>query len=213
MNGSITRLILRFIWEGAVKKQIILAGSLLSIVLSATVTNEIINSTEDGSTSLSSVSSDGRAPASAPTGTSEWEDQVAQSISKMPLSETMKIGRKPSSLDRLRIEFLEGKYAVRLNTDGRLQNVEFSQVDGGQDQPKYVNDRETFLQNYRELLPEKFERAERSVSKQVDQNFVEIYKLVGSNQQVLGTAEFQLDPAGRLISLAILPSGLVAQSR
>lgn len=183
-----------------------IATALLSVVFLVTVTNNSLLSAEDvrvGEGTLSSrIPASDRQVASVPTGTSDWEDQMVSRLSKLSVSENLQVGRRPSSLERLTLEFLEGKYAVRLE-NGKIRELSFSDSSQSGDRPKYVLDRTAFLDQNRDLLPVHFAESKRAGIKTNELEVIESYDLVDKSSATVAKVEFHMDKSGRLISMKI----------
>lgn len=151
----------------------------------------------------SQIQSQTRNVASVPTGTSQWEDEMVARMAKLDVDDAEKVGRRPSSLDRLRFEFLEGKYAVRLE-NGKIDELEFADPSQSGDFPKFVNDRVKFLEINRDLLPVQFVKSVRTKSAKQGDQTVERYNLLNTSDVPVAKVEFHLDSAGRLLSMKVL---------
>lgn len=150
-----------------------------------------------------------RNPAAVPTGTSEWEDEMVARMAKLELHEVDRVGRRPSSLDRLTFEFLEGKYAVRLE-NGKIRELEFSDPSHTGDRPKYVTDRARFIEENRDLLPVQFAKSVRLDATKAGSEVVESYNLLNQADVPVAKVQFHLDSAGRLLAMKIIRSRVAA---
>ncbi|MCM2283064.1 MAG: hypothetical protein NDI61_14575 [Bdellovibrionaceae bacterium] len=204
----------------AEQAKVLVTTSLISVLFLVTLANNALLSapvaTVMDEASMSSVaageqvvSSRGpaseRNPAAVPTGTSQWEDEMVARMAKLELSASEKVGRRPSSLDRLTFEFLEGKYAVRLE-NGKIRELEFSDAAQAGDRPKYVNDRRQFLNENRDLLPVQFVKSVRSETSRDGGELIESYDLLNTANVPVAKVRFHLDSAGRMISMKVLRS-------
>jgi hypothetical protein len=183
-----------------------LAMGLVSLLFLVTLANNSLLSAPDvqvGSSSLSSrdPASD-RSFASVPTGTSDWEDQMVSRLSKLSIARDVQMGRRPSTLDRLTLEFLEGKYSVRLE-NGKIRELSFADSSQSGDRPKYVMDRTAFLDQNRDLLPVPFQGAVKAGMVQDSEQTIESYDLVDKSSTTVAKVEFRMDKSGRLLSMKI----------
>lgn len=194
--------------------KVLVTTSLISVLFIVTLANNSIMSARpvvaDGSSSLSSrTPASLRDPAAVPLGTSQWEDDMVARMAKLDVSEVEKVGRRPSSIDRLTFEFLEGKYAVRLE-NGKINELEFSDGARSGDRPKYVNDRARFLEENRDLLPVQFSKSVIIDAKPSGAETVESYSLVNSADVTVAKVEFHLDSSGRLLSMKVVRTRVAA---
>jgi hypothetical protein len=183
------------------------AYGLASVILAATLVNVFLPKSHgsfDGveisgndravqSRSLASVGESGRGLRDP-----NYEQSLARKLSKLSSRDIASVGRMPSFEDRLRFGYLEGKYALRMNS-GKIQEIEFASAP---DAPKYLNDRVQFLTLYKDLLPVDFEQA-RNVGREVmPKKIHETYQLV-QNDRVEAEVRFELDLYGRLLSMKV----------
>lgn len=183
-----------------------IATALVSLIFLVTLANNSLLSAPDvevGQASYASTvpRSGSRAIASVPTGTSDWEDQMVSRLSKLSLNNSKEFGVRPSALDKLTLETLEGRYAVRLE-NGKIRELNFA--NGGTEQATPINDRAAFLNQNRELLPVSYNSLMKVESKTDGDDTVEAYELV-DNTVANNKAKvwFRIDSSGRLISMKI----------
>lgn len=180
--------------------------SLASIVLIATAVNYVLPTSEKAvdpnmamnssgvhSRSLASVGDVGRTLRDP-----QFERTLAKKLSKMSSRDLASVGRTPTFEDRLRFEYLEGKYAVRMAA-GKVKEIEFASFP---DAPKYLNDRAEFLRSYEELMPVKFDTAKSASREVMPKKIHETYQLV-QNDKVEAEVQFELDLYGRLLSMKV----------
>lgn len=179
---------------------------LASVVLVATVVNFVSSPSETSESKMMAQNSHGvQSRSLASVGTvarslrdANFEKSLASKLSKMSSRDIASVGRVPTFEDRLRFEYLEGKYSVRMH-DGKLKEIEFA---SSPDSPKYLNDRAGFIKSYKGLMPVSFDSA-KSVSREVmPQKIYETYQLV-QNDSIAGEVQFELDLYGRLISMKV----------
>ncbi len=198
----------------AEQTKLLISTSLISILFLVSLANnsmlEPVDVVEVSSVELPSISSDGRGPASAPTGTSAWEDNVASRLSNMSLKEVAAVGRAPSLLEKLAFGFLEGKYTLRLES-GKIRELAFTDSAHPGQQPKSLSDRVRFLTENRELLPVDFDRPQRIESHQSGDATVESYNLLNRSSIPVAKVRFHLDSEGRLLSMKVELSRLAAR--
>jgi hypothetical protein len=182
--------------------KIALSTSLLSVVVLVTLANKNLMSGDSAEPVRVS-----RAIASVPTGTSDAEDSLVRALAKKELG-SHAIGRRPSSLEALRFGTLEGKYAIRLSDEGKLAELEFtSNSESGDlsetDRPKHIQNRAEFISQNHELMPVAFDKAVWIEVEPSGDSTTEIYQLVNEVSRPVGTVEFKLDKAGRMLSMKV----------
>ncbi len=174
-----------------------LSTSLLSVVVLVTLANRgLMNSAAPVE-----VVRGARAIASVSTGTSNAEDILVRELAKHDLNQ-VSMGRQPSSIESLAFGQLEGKYAVRLE-DGKLAELEFSDVTSQGDRPKHIDDRGVFLDSHRDILPVAYDKSIRIDSQSSHGTTTEIYQLVNEVSRPVANVEFHLDSAGRMLSMRV----------
>ena len=186
-----------------------LSTSLLSIVVLVTLANKNLMSSDAGAEPVRA----GRGIASVPTGTTDAEDSLVRVLAKKELS-SHAVGRRPSSLEKLSFGTLEGKYAVRLD-NGKLAELEFSNNTGGDsetDRPKHIQNRAEFIDQNHELMPVAFDKAVWIEREPSGESVTEIYQLVDKVSRPVGTVEFKLDSAGRMLSMKVASTQLAAST-
>ncbi len=184
----------------------ILAGSALFFVLalSLIVNHKVFDKNE--ASSLSLASSDvkqtrGIASVSpAEISIKKMKFQLNRELVTSRVRKAASVGSRPTDLDNLTFGLLEGKYAVRLES-GKLAQLEFSDAQGNGDRPKYINDRKSFIQSYKTLLPVDFESVQALPS--TGEKGVEIFNLISSDLSRVGQVHFKVDDSGRLISMKV----------
>jgi hypothetical protein len=187
--------------------KLVISTSLLSVLILATVANSNILSTANDQRSHTETSS-GRGVASVQTGTSAWEDRLAEKLAVTSLKEDSSFGRTPSSTEQFTFGALEGKYSVRFE-NGKVQEFSFAEPKSGQ-QPIIVVDRVAFLKSYSSVLPVRFAKVERAeVTKEAEQT-TERYNLIDAKGLFVGLVEFRLDLTNRVLSMRYLDSRLAA---
>lgn len=185
--------------------KLVISTSLASILILVTVANSHILS-RDSQTETQSVS--GRGVASVQTGTSAWEDRLAEKLAHTSIKDMALMGRAPSSTEQFTFGALEGKYAVRFE-NGKVREFEFANPQSEQ-HPIIVVDREAFLKSHRSVLPVQFDKVEKTEVTKQDQQTFERYSLVDSNGHHVGAVEFRLDQTNRVLSMRYLDSRLAA---
>jgi hypothetical protein len=177
--------------------KIALSTSLLSVVILMTLANRNLMSN-----SAPAEMKPSRAIASVPTGTSDAEDSLVQTLAKHELSADSSMGRQPSSIESLAFGQLEGKYAVRL-ANGKLSELEFSDVTSQGDRPKHIDDRGHFLDSHRDILPVAYDKSIKIDSQTTGDSTLETYQLVNEVSRPVANVEFRLDAAGRMLSMRV----------
>lgn len=183
------------------RAKVALSTSLLSIVVLVTLANNDLMS----STQVEPVNQGGRGIASVSTGTSDAEDEFVRALARRDLQSEDAIGRKPSSLETLAFETLEGKYSVRLE-NGKLAELEFTETTTGDDSPKHIDDFAKFFDKNRELLPVAYDKPVRINHAAADGGEVkETYQLINEISRPVANVEVRKDAAGRLLSMRFVP--------
>lgn len=182
--------------------KLVVSTSLLSVLILATLANSNMLSGSHSETTQS------RGVASVQTGTSAWEDRLAEKLASTSLKQEAEIGRTPSSTEQFTFGALEGKYAVRFE-NGKVRELEFANPQSEQ-HPIIVVDRAAFLKSYGSVLPVQFEKVEKVDSTQESAQTLEHYNLLDANGHFVGAVEFTLDSTNRLLSMRYLDSRLAA---
>ncbi len=176
--------------------KIALSTSLLSVVVLVTLANRnLMNNPVPEEVKQT------RGIASVSTGTSESEDSLVRTLAKHDL-DSQAMGRKPSSIEELAFGQLEGKYAVRL-ANGKLAELEFSDVTSQGDRPKHIDDRGNFLDSHRDLMPVSFDKSIKIDSVAQGDATLETYQLIDGVSRPVANVEFKLDAAGRMLSMRV----------
>lgn len=193
--------------QSAETRRVILGFSLASIVFVAIFLNEVLVKYNRGESvvAINYVHDDSRAVASAHPERviMSYDDYMSQQklIEHLQtLQAPAQYGRMPSSVDRMTVGDLEGKYRFVRDAHGMLTDIQFNDSTGSGDRPKYV-DPSKFLQDNQASFGIVFNRAEKN-QKQEKKN-LETYNLVGANDAVVGLAQIQYDQYGRLQSLHV----------
>ncbi|MDX9730953.1 MAG: hypothetical protein RBT63_04195 [Bdellovibrionales bacterium] len=181
--------------------------SLLSIVVIVTLANsqlltspEVVESREMAS--HGTVIAPSRGIASVPTGTSQNEDLLVQEMAAKTLSEISAIGRKPSALEKLSIETLEGKYAIRMNESQKISEIAIAE---NQIENPIAFDAK-FVESNREWMPVSFEKSVRVQNEESAAGKHQVYHLVNKFSMPVARVDVSLDGAGRLLNMKIVPT-------
>lgn len=186
--------------------------TLLSVLLVVGLANNSLFSGSGkagGETALSSqapAAGGDRSIASVPSGTSRFEEETVARLSKVSIQNPDGIGRSPSALERLTVEFLEGRYTVQLE-NGRVKELAFVNAESAGDgafAAKRIEDRARFLESNRELLPVEFTRTAKLQVVARDGEVIETYDLLDASKQSVAKVRFQLDTDNRLIAMTVL---------
>ncbi len=181
--------------------KIAVSTSLMSILVLVTLLNQNFGA------GLSSVHQpDQQVPsrgiASVSTGTSDAEDRLVSEIARRKISEPAAVGRKPSLLEKLAFESLEGKYAVRFQA-GKLEEIRLSRSVAIDQSPKQVLNRSAFLEEQRRLLPDDFHKSVRIQRLEEDGIVNETYQLVDRVSRPVGIVQFRLDQADGMLGMRV----------
>ena len=186
--------------------KIAIPASLLSIVVVVTLANSKLLNTPDvvQSREIASVGTliePSRGIASVPTGTSQNEDQLVKDMSSKALSE-VSAGRKPSALEKLSLETLEGKYAIRMDGSQKISEIEISE--------KQIANPVTFdakfIETNRSWMPVTFEKSVRIQSIQNEEGGRQTFHLVNGFSIPVARVDVRLDGLGRLLDLKVTPT-------
>ena len=187
--------------------------SLLSILTVVTLANsklltspEVIQSQELASEGT--LIKPSRGIASVPTGTSENEDQLVKEMATKTLSEISAVGRKPSALEKLTIETLEGKYAVRMDEGQKISEIQISDSQTNE----AIKFEANFLETNRQWMPVKFDKSVRVKNDDSFGGSKQMYHLVNKLSMPVAKVDVSLDSDGRLLSLKVIPT-TVAQAK
>lgn len=132
----------------------------------------------------------------------EWEHDLAQKLGQEPAIDERvpaSVSRNLSSLDQLRYGPLAGKYSVvnRLfKDDPKILEITYVDSYDVSDRPVFLNP-EDFLTQYKDLVAVPFE----TYSLQEKSQSAETFRLLDKTQKPTGTAVFQMDEDGRLLSV------------
>ena len=184
--------------------KIALSTSLLSVVVLVTLANRNLMTNE-----VPQDMKPTRGIASVSTGTSEVEDSLVRTLAKHEL-DLNSMGRQPSSIESLAFGQLEGKYAVRM-ANGKLAELEFSDVTSQGDHPKHIDNRAAFLDSHRDLLPVAYDKTIKIESQAQGETTLETYQLVNEVSRPVARVEFKLDAAGRMLSMRVAQLTVAAQ--
>lgn len=187
--------------------------SLLSILTVVTLANsklltspEVIQSQELASEGT--LIKPSRGIASVPTGTSDNEDQLVKEMAGKTLSEISAVGRKPSALEKLTIETLEGKYAVRMDDAQKISEIQISESQANE----AIKFESNFLETNRQWMPVTFDKSVRVQNDLFKSGSKQMYHLVNSLSMPVAKVDVSLDSDGRLLSLKVIPT-TVAQAK
>ena len=182
--------------------KLMVSTSLLSVLMFVTIANSSLFSSHINQTDLASnaVVESARGLASVQTGTSNWEDRVAQSLTSKSINDESQLGRRPSTLDQLTFGTLEGKYAVHMQ-NGKIHDINLADAGAS---PKIISNLASFLNDNKSLLlPANVAKAELQASTRDGEFRLQSFRLIGDDKQDLGLVEFRLDSGGRLLSMKV----------
>lgn len=160
--------------------------SLIAVVLGAVAVNEFVlkdNSTQDrGLASFGERNEPGQI---------KWEHELANDVSQ-DLQGTAHLSKKPSSVDRLMFEMLQGKYEAQLH-EGVITKL---QVQNSQTPVEISTDR--FLKSYGSIL----RSYDTYIVSNMDQNH-ELVLLKNKTGKDMGSFLIERDSEGRVVSIDI----------
>lgn len=187
--------------------KIAIPASLLSIVVVMTLANskllnnpDVVQSREIASEGT--IFTPSRGIASVPSGTSENEDQLIETMSNKTLGEIASVGRSPSALEKLSYETLEGKYAIRMDETQKISEIE---IDEKQiDSPVHFDSK--FIETNRAWMPVNFDKSIRVQNTSGDSGTHQTFHLVNKLSMPVAKVDVSLDTAGRLLALKVIPT-------
>ncbi len=186
--------------------KIAIPASLLSIivVVSLVANSKLLNGEETVQSreiaSVGTVIEPVRGIASVPTGTSQDEDQLVKEMASKALSDISSVGRSPSALEKLSLETLEGKYAIRMDEAQKISEIEISanQVSNP------VAFTSKFIESNRSWMPVSFEKSIRIQNTQNSEGGQQSFHLVNDLSIPLARVDVRLDGSGRLLALKVI---------
>lgn len=115
------------------------------------------------------------------------------------------IGTKsPNIEDRLRFEVLDGRYALRFNDNNKIKEIDFASTSSGFTTPKFIDNYESLLSDYKDILAVNFSNMELlEVEKTDDGALVQKIQLKTDVSKV-GEVDVKMDKYGRLLNLKIM---------
>lgn len=186
--------------------KIALSTSLLSIVILVTLANNnLMATTVETKGEPMRIS---RGIASVPEGTATFAStldvsnenpQLVKALAKRDLSPDASVGRKPSALEKLAFEVLEGKYAVRLR-DGIIDEIEL--VDAESSQAKEIKSLQAFINGQRDLLPH-YDRIVKVGSEHDGLSQIETYQLVNEVSIPVAKVQVRLGETGQFMGMRV----------
>lgn len=187
--------------------KIAIPASLLSIIVIVTLANSKLLSGEEPVqtreiASTGTVIQPARGIASVPTGTSKNEDELVKEMSNKALSDVSAVGRSPSAIEKLSLETLEGKYAIRMDEAQKISEIEISQNQIAH--PVAFSPR--FIEANRSWMPVSFDKSIRIQSSQNEEGGRQTFHLVNDLSIPVARVDVRLDGAGRLLALKVVPT-------
>ncbi len=186
--------------------KIAIPASLLSIVVVVTLANsKLLNAPDAVQTrelASQGVSGQSRGIASIQSGTSQNEDELVRAMSTKTLAEIAAVGRKPSALEKLSLETLEGKYAVRMNESQKISEIEISATQIAN--PVAFDSK--FIESNRAWMPVTYDKSIRVQNTESDSGARQTYHLVNSLSMPVARVDVSLDTEGRLLALKVIPT-------
>lgn len=186
--------------------KIAIPASLLSIVVVVTLANskllnspDVIESRDLASQGVTIAPS--RGIASIPAGTTESEDELVKTMSAKTLSEISSVGRKPSALEKLSLETLEGKYAIRMSEAQKISEIEIAQDQVSN--PVAFDSK--FIEQNRAWMPA-FDKSIRVQNTSSDSGTRQTFHLVNRMSMPVARIDVSLDASGRLLALRVIPT-------
>lgn len=115
------------------------------------------------------------------------------------------IGTKtPSAEDRLRFEELDGRYSLRFDKQNKVKEIEFSESNKGFSTPKFINNYESLLNEYKNILAVNFSNVELlNLEKTSSGELIQKIQL-SSELSKVGEVDIKMDKYGRLLNLKVM---------
>lgn len=186
--------------------------SLLSILVIVTLANsqilnspDVIESRDLASQGTTIVPA--RGIASIPSGTSTSEDELVQAMASKSLSEISAVGRSPSALEKLSLETLEGKYAIRMTESQKISEIQIApnQVESP------IRFEAKFIESNRSWMPVAFEKSVRVQNQKNATGSHEVYHLVNRLSMPVAQIDVSLDTAGRLLAMKVVTTTVASK--
>lgn len=129
-----------------------------------------------------------------------WQYDLAKKLSRETRRDLASLGSRPNEMDQLRFGVLEGKYALHFD-QGSLALIEFSEKESGE-RPKYIEDKEAFLKNYKNLFKVAFKDVKRTATDTSNsETKQDTFELLDEYNKVMAKASFVSDQYGRVLSM------------
>lgn len=206
-NGPLEKLKAMKVRLDLEQAKIAIPASLLSIVVVVTLANSKLLTAPESiqSCDLASqgeVIAPSRGIASIPSGTSQNEDELVKTMSNKTLAEITAVGRKPSALEKLSLETLEGKYAVRMNDAQKISEIEISATQVSN--PVAFDAK--FIESNRSWMPVSYDKSIRVENTTSDSGVRQTYHLVNKFSMPVARIDVSLDTEGRLLAMKVIPT-------
>ncbi len=177
----------------------VLGLSIVSVLVMTVFLNEWIVKSQQ---SVNAITEGGRGVASFDDHDSvesiKWEHEIAKKFAEEKESAKSLMAVKPTLKDELVFGFLEGKYKTRL-VNAKIEGFDFTENQAG-DQPLVIKEKAEFLKIFKSVFTVGYAK----VQLESREGSKEVYKLMSSSNKDLGQAQFELDEAGRVLSLKIV---------
>ena len=123
-------------------------------------------------------------------------------MSNKTLAEISAVGRKPSALEKLSLETLEGKYAIRMDEGQKISEIEISAAQVANP----VRFDAKFIESNRSWMPVNFDKSIRVQNTQSDSGARQTYHLVNALSMPVARIDVSLDTEGRLLAMKVIPT-------
>jgi hypothetical protein len=206
-NGPLEKLKAMKVRLDLEQAKIAIPASLLSIVVIVTLANSKLLTAPETvqSRDLASVGqtiAPSRGIASIPSGTTQSEDELVKTMAGKTLGEIAAVGRKPSALEKLSLETLEGKYAIRMDEAQKISEIEIS----ASQIANPVSFDSKFIESNRSWMPVSFDKSIRVGNTESDSGSRQTYHLVNSLSMPVARIDVSLDTEGRLLAMKVVPT-------
>lgn len=122
----------------------------------------------------------------------KWEQDLAKRIALDKSLNAARIAEAPTLRDELIFGLLEGKYGMKL-AQGRIESLEFIDSQAGEN-PLSISDKADFLVKYSEAFGHDYSQVSLTQNTANEQ----VYSLINSSKEIVGTAHVKTDDEGRV---------------
>ena len=132
-----------------------------------------------------------------PLGQISWENRAFEVLESSGSRDVSSVGLQASPLDALALGSLEGRYAVKLKSNGQLAKV--SSKSGKTE----IKNRLGFLNQHRSLLGKDVQSVRQVFADQYEGTSLESFDLIAKDGQTVGSVELKIDDEDQLLSMSV----------